>query len=248
MECRFFAFIHQSNYPLFHNHINPTIHQSACLKPMPEESKPTPVLAGLILAGGASTRMGAPKPIMPWRDKTFLQAVIDKMEAAGVEPVVAVLGAHFREANEHCRSLGATPIFHPKWALGQFSSLQTGIGEALKLLSSGKIDEEKKGGIMVALVDQPHIASQVFREVGEIYKSFPGKLIIPTFQERRGHPYVIPQDLFSSVLAMPSSAITRDFLSAHQSLQMLLPVADSGILFDIDTPEDLIVAMEKFGV
>lgn len=215
---------------------------------MPEESKPIPVLAGLILAGGASTRMGAPKPIMPWGDKTFLQAVIDKMKTAGVEPVVAVLGAHFRKAHDHCRSCGAAPIFNRDWALGQFSSLQTGLGELSKLLSSGEFDGEKKCGVMVALVDQPHIASQVFGEVAEAYKKFPDELIIPTFQERRGHPYVIPRDLFSSVLAMPASAITRDFLNAHQSLLMLLPVADSGILFDIDTPEDLFIAMERFSL
>jgi len=217
-------------------------------EPMLEESKPPSGLAGLILAGGASTRMGASKPIMPWGDQTFLQAVIDKMKAAGVEPVVAVLGAHFGEANEHCRSCGAAPIFHREWALGQFSSLQAGLGELSKLQSSRELDGEKKRGVMVALVDQPHIASHVFRKVAETYKKFPEKLIIPTFQERRGHPYVIPHDLFSSVLAMPPSAITRDFLGAHQSLQVLLPVADAGILFDIDTPEDLFIAMERFQI
>jgi molybdenum cofactor cytidylyltransferase len=216
------------------------------LKPMPEESKAAPPLAGLLLAGGASTRMGAPKPIMPWGDQTFLQAIIEKMKAVEVEPVVVVLGAHFIEANEHCRSFGAAPIFHPQWALGQFSSLQAGIGELSKLLSLEKIEGEEKRGVMVALVDQPHIASQVFRQVAEVYQRFPDKLIIPTFQDRRGHPYVIPQDLFSSVLAMPASAITRDFLGAHQPLQMLLPVADAGILFDIDTPEDLIIAAERY--
>lgn len=215
---------------------------------MPEELKSTPALAGLILAGGASTRMGAPKPIIPWGDKTFLQAIIDKMKAVEVGPIVVVLGAHFTEATDHCRSFGAAPIFHREWALGQFSSLQAGIGELSKLLSSGELDREKERGVMVALVDQPHVASQVFGEVAEVYKKFPDKLIIPTFNERRGHPYVIPHDLFSSVLAMPPAAITRDFLSAHQSLQMLLPVADAGILFDIDTPEDLLIAMERFQI
>ncbi len=211
---------------------------------MLEESKSSPALAGLILAGGASTRMGAPKPIMPWGDKTFLQAIIEKMNVAGVEPVAVVLGAHFTEANEHCRSFGAQPIFHREWALGQFSSLQAGISGLLNV----KIDNEKKRSVMVALADQPHISSQVFSEVTEVYKNFPDKLIIPTFQERRGHPYVIPADLFSSLLALPASSITRDFLGAHQRLQMLLPVSDSGILFDIDTIEDLFVAIERFGV
>jgi CTP:molybdopterin cytidylyltransferase MocA len=216
---------------------------------MSEAAKSTAVVAGIILAGGASTRMGAPKPIMPWGDQTFVQAIIHKMKAAGVAPVLVVLGAHFREAHDHCLSCGATPSFHQGWSLGQFSSLQAGLSEASKFSLQSDANVQQPAtmkSLMVALVDQPHIAFEVFREVVQVAMKFPEKLIIPTFDHRRGHPYVIPANLFSSILAMPPTATMRDFLNAQQSKQMTVPVMDPGILFDIDTPEDLLVAHSRY--
>lgn len=218
---------------------------------MSDAAKSTGVVAGVILSGGASTRMGAPKPIMPWGDQTFVQAIIHKMKTAGVAPVIVVLGAHFREAHDHCLSCGATPLFHQDWMRGQFSSLQAGLAAASRLLQQAGAGARPSGvvkSVMVALVDQPHIALDVFREVADAATRFPDMLIIPASDQRRGHPYVIPGDLFPATLAMPCSATTRDFLSAHQSKQMLVPVADSGILFDIDTPEDLLVAHSRYRV
>lgn len=216
---------------------------------MPEESKPIPVLAGLILAGGASTRMGAPKPIMPWGDQTFVQAVIDKMKASGAAPIIVVLGAHFKEAEEHCAGLGAAPVFHAQWPLGQFGSLQAGVRELSELLLSAETAEQQSAaisGAMVALVDQPHIDAAVFATIARWSRQFPDKIVIPTCEQRRGHPYVIPRHLFSSLLAMPQTATARDFLLTHEPRHFLTPVADAGIHFDIDTLEDLLLAQARY--
>jgi CTP:molybdopterin cytidylyltransferase MocA len=214
-----------------------------------KRSARAPALAGLILAGGASTRMGAPKPIMPWGDQTFVQAVIDKMKAIGAAPLIVVLGAHFKEASQHCASLGASPIFHEQWPLGQFSSLQAGVRELSGLLLSAETAEPNRAaisGAMVALVDQPHIDAEVFATVARQSRQFPDRIVIPTCEQRRGHPYVIPRRLFSSLLAMPQTATARDFLLTHAPRQFLTPVADAGIHFDIDTPEDLLLAQARY--
>jgi molybdenum cofactor cytidylyltransferase len=101
-------------------------------------------------------------------------------------------------------------------------------------------------GILVALVDQPHIPGEVFNEVAAVSRKLPDKVVIPAFQERRGHPMVIPRELFSAILAAPPASTSREFLAAHLSAQILVPVTDAGIHFDIDTPEDLLLAQQRY--
>jgi CTP:molybdopterin cytidylyltransferase MocA len=202
-------------------------------------------LAGLILAGGASQRMGAPKAIMPWGNETFLQAVCQKMRTAGVTPFFAALGAHYREAQTHCRSCEALPIYNERWPLGQFSSLQMGVSRVPPARHAAFVSCSIAGA-MIALVDQPHIEINVFAEIARVSRQFPDKLIVPSRNGRRGHPFVIPRRFFPALLAMPLNATTRDFLRAYEAQQVLVPVADEGIHIDLDTPEDLLQATMRF--
>ena len=204
-------------------------------------------LAGLILAGGASQRMGAPKAIMPWGNETFLQTVCGKMRTTGVTPLFAVFGAHYREAQTHCRSCGALPIHNERWPLGQFSSLQIGVSRVPPARHAASASCPM-AGVMIALVDQPHIEANVFAEIARMSRLFPDKLIIPSRHGRRGHPFVIPRRLFQALLAMPLYATTRDFLRAHEAQQVLVPVSDEGIHIDLDTPEDLLQARTRFRI
>lgn len=224
-------------------------------RPAISEGMPTDggavTLAGLVLAGGASTRMGAPKPIMPWGDQTFLQAVTSKMRAAGVSPLFVVLGAHFNDAHYHCRSCGALAIYNDRWPLGQFSSLRLGISRVPRSASMFYADDVKRAmvtGVMIALIDQPHIISEVFAEVARVSRKFPDKLVIPSFNERRGHPFVIPRRLLPALMAMPATATARDFLHDHERQQLLVPVSDAGIHFDLDTPEDVLIAKTRYQI
>lgn len=209
-------------------------------------------LAGLILAGGASLRMGAPKPIMPWGGQTFLQAVAKKMRDAGVAPLFVVLGAHYHQAQFHCRSCGALAIYNEHWPLGQFSSLRVGIARVPGLhflpYYGHAAAHAVVTGVMVALIDQPHIIPEVFAEVARVSRKFPDKLVIPSFQGRRGHPFAVPRKLLSTLMGMPATATARDFLRAHAAQQLLVPVSDFGIHFDLDTPEDMLIAKTRYGI
>jgi len=208
-------------------------------------------LAGVILAGGASTRMGAPKAIMPWGNRTFLQAVSDKMRAAGVAPLFVVLGANYREVREHCRSCGALPIHHESWSRGQFSSLRVGVSRAPHFASEFYFGASKPAlvtGVMVAFIDQPHIQQEVFCEIAGVSRQFPDKLIIPSCKGRRGHPFIIPCPLWPALKVMPVSATTREFLRTYETEQLLVPVSDDGIHFDLDTPEDLLLAKARYQI
>jgi molybdenum cofactor cytidylyltransferase len=209
----------------------------------------TTTLAGIILAGGASGRMGSPKAIMPWGANTFLQAVSNKMRQAGVAPIFVILGTHYRQVRSHCRSCGALAIYNHQWQIGQFSSLRLGASRVPRAVLSFNPDQETLvTGVMLALIDQPHIAFEVFWEVAAVSRKFPEMLILPTFNQRRGHPLVIPRRLLPALMAMPATATTRDFLRAHQACQLLVPVSDAGIHFDIDTVEDLLIAKERYQV
>ena len=62
-------------------------------------------------------------------------------------------------------------------------------------------------------------------------------LVIPSFQERRGHPWLVARPLWPEILALPTSTTPRQFLNAHTGQVEYVP-ADESILLDLDTPED----------
>ena len=63
-------------------------------------------------------------------------------------------------------------------------------------------------------------------------------LIVPSFQKRRGHPWLVEQSFWSEILDLKPPATMRDFLQSHAGFIHYLPVYTPTVLKDLDTPED----------
>src|SRR6478609_2009136 len=90
----------------------------------------SPSFAGVILAAGASSRMGRDKALLPWRDGTFLSAAIRALQPA-TELVIVVAGANAASLEPIADANAAFMAIHPNPQLGQFSSLQAGWQDVL---------------------------------------------------------------------------------------------------------------------
>ena len=109
-------------------------------------------LAAVVLAAGASTRMGRPKALLRWRGRPFAWHVLQQAHAAGAEPVIVVEGAVAlpREAVQ-----GATVVRNEAWADGPLGSLQVGL-RALR-------EAGAEGPVLVLTVDRPHLRAETLR-------------------------------------------------------------------------------------
>jgi molybdenum cofactor cytidylyltransferase len=186
-------------------------------------------IAGIVLAAGASARMGSPKALLRIGDETFVERLVRVM-AAHCRPVIVVLGYQAEAIRSTMGGLpGAAIAFNPNPALGQLSSLQAGLRQ---------IGPETEAALFCP-VDCPAIAESTIRKVCEAwYATSSAALIRPRHKQRNGHPVLVNRELIGQLLALPPAASAKDLMRANAGKTLFLDLEDPAILGDIDTPDD----------
>jgi molybdenum cofactor cytidylyltransferase len=186
------------------------------------------MIAALILAAGQSKRMGQPKMSLPWGETTVLEQVIATFKAAGVEDILVATGGA-REQVEALVRDSARTIFNPNYAESEMlSSVQVG-------LAGLKPETE---AVLIGLGDQPQVQERSVRLVLDEYHKSRTSIVVPSFQMRRGHPWLVSRSHWDEILGMQSPTSLRDFLNSHQDEIYYVEFDNDSILQDMDTPED----------
>lgn len=186
-------------------------------------------LAGVILAGGASSRMGTAKALLILDGETFLDRLIGALSTA-CSPVVVVLG---HEAERIRAGLGraaeVTFAVNPDYAKGQLSSLQCG----LRAVSS------EASGVIFTPVDYPAVRPSTVARIAERFnhRSTSELVVIPRCNGRRGHPVCVARELIPELLALPAGGQAREVIRRHRPETCYVEVEDPGIVEDADDPE-----------
>jgi molybdenum cofactor cytidylyltransferase len=186
----------------------------------------------ILLAAGLSTRMGQPKLLLPWGRTTVLGQVVSTFAAAGMEEIIVVTGGARQKIEslvaELAKEYPVRAVYNPAYMRGKMlSSIQAGL-EAL---------DSQPSAALIGLGDQPQVREQTVRRICAAFIQTESPLVIPSFQNRRGHPWLAARPLWPKFLALPSSTTPRQFLNTYAG-QMKYVVADESILQDLDTPED----------
>lgn len=189
-------------------------------------------IAAIILAAGESTRMGRPKMLLPWGQTTVLGQVVATFAEAGVADICVVTGAVRMEVEALVENLArdfpVRTIFNDLYAQGEMlSSIQVGLSSLTVGISAA----------LIGLGDQPQIRVDTVERLCSLFDKSGAPLIIPSFENRRGHPWLAAQPLWRGLQALPRGATPRAFLQAHLLDIIYLPVEDDSILRDIDTPD-----------
>jgi molybdenum cofactor cytidylyltransferase len=186
------------------------------------------MITAIILAAGQSKRMGRPKMILPWGETTVLGQVIATFKAAGVEDILVVIGGD-GELLEASLDDSVRTVFNPDYANGEMlSSIQAGLAELKPEVEAA----------LIGLGDQPQVRERSVQSVLEEYTQSKASLIVPSFQMRRGHPWLVARQHWEEIQSMHFPESPRAFLNRHTNDICYVEVDDSGILKDLDTPED----------
>jgi molybdenum cofactor cytidylyltransferase len=187
------------------------------------------VIGALILAAGQSVRMGRPKLALPWQDTTVIGQVARSLAQAGVEDILAVTGGSREIVEEALRGSPARTIYNPGYSEGEMtSSMKVGLAAM----------QPETTAALVALGDQPQIQAEIVRQVLTAYRQSGAVLVAPSYQMRRGHPWLVARPLWQALLDLGESETLRDFLTRHASSILYVNVDSPSILKDLDTPAD----------
>ena len=186
-------------------------------------------ITATILAAGLSTRMGSPKMLLDWKGSTVLETVLKTVAESSLDEVILVYGAWKNEILKIAGKFPIQPVFNPDYSNGSMLvSLQTGLRHI----------HEPSDGFMIILGDQPMLSRSVIEKVILDYRSTGKMVVLPSFNFRRGHPWLIDISLKKEILGIEEPKTLRDFLKNHESDIWYSVVDDPAILADLDTPED----------
>ena len=187
------------------------------------------MISAIVLAAGRSVRMGQPKMLLPWGKTTVLGAIVKTLQGAGIGQIMVVTGAGRESVEAVCIEEGVSSIFNPAYADGEMlSSIQAGIRGLPPTVEAA----------LIALGDQPRMQTQTLMSVLEAYEESGAHLVVPSYQMRRGHPWLIHRSLWPELLQLEQSESSRDFLNRHAEEIRYTEVDSSTILEDMDTPLD----------
>jgi CTP:molybdopterin cytidylyltransferase MocA len=190
----------------------------------------SPSFAGVILAAGASSRMGRDKALLPWRDGTFLSAAIRALQPA-TELVIVVAGANAANLAPIADADAAFLTVNPNPQQGQFSSLRVGLREVLNY---------GRDAAIVTLVDRPPAETETIQQLRAAFVGGDEQTwaVVPEFGGKHGHPFVIGREMIEAFLRAPVHSSAREVEHANQAHILYLPVSDPLVVANVDTPED----------
>ena len=220
-------------------------------------------VVGLILAAGASSRMGSPKPLLKIAKKTLLEDQVSRMREAGIEDIYVVVGCKANEIKERHKDLDVHWVENKEWKLGKFSSVVCGIkfvilsecnGRRISRLNASngrsfaplrmtphfgnrRLHGNDIQGLLLLPVDVVNVSPEIMKKViDEGLKS--NQNIIPTFEDHGGHPVFLTSE-FCQKISDKNPAVNRlDNLLNNDPKTFRLPVNSRSILNNINTLKD----------
>lgn len=186
----------------------------------------------IILAAGASKRLGQPKQLVELDGETLLNRAIRVARNGGAEPVLVVLGAQFERI---CVSILASKpvlVHNDQWQSGMASSIVTG----LKALSVCARDAK---GVLLMSCDQPRLtAAHIAALVASFEAQKQDAIVASVYAEKRGVPAIFPSRCFPRLRTLSGDKGARALLVDPPC--PLVEIAFEGGEIDIDSPQDLL--------
>ena len=199
-----------------------TIHAARATRPNHVKS-----CTAILLAAGQSKRMGAFKPLLPFGNKTVIECCIDYLRQASVETIVVVVGHRADEMRKKLEGHDVRFAFNPEPNSDMGASITAGIRELPETAES----------TLIALPDHPAVPANVVSNIINAWTTG-ARLVIPTWQNRGGHPVLLDLAFRSELLNLSATGGLRAFFENHANEVQRLEVDSPFIARDMDTWDD----------
>ena len=187
----------------------------------------------VLLAAGASVRMGEPKLMLPLGERTIFEVVLASHLASSLRGICAVVPGWlpgFREMAERHKSgrLKLVELDEPGPMSGSLKAGWQCVERAWK-----------PDGIMISLADKPLVAAKTIDQLIARYVGGKREICVPVYAGKWGHPVVLSSRLGAEIMALQGDRGAIDVLTADRARVDELEVESDGIIIDVDTAEDV---------
>jgi molybdenum cofactor cytidylyltransferase len=188
-------------------------------------------IPAIVLAAGASSRLGQPKQLIEYHGETLLARAIRLAREAGADPVFVVLGANLETILPAGLQDAAVPVVNKDWQEGISSSIQAGLRAVHGAFPATE-------GVVLLACDQPRLSAEHLRALRRAFSAEYGAVIVASgYEGALGTPAVFPRSAFRQLFELRGDKGARALFAKPPCRVITVPFPDGEI--DIDTPADL---------
>lgn len=184
----------------------------------------------LILAAGASTRLGQPKQLLHYRGKTLIRHMAEVAITTGCQPVGVVLGAYTEIITPHLENLDLQIIHNQQWQTGMASSIRCGLRQLVT--TAPALD-----AIVLMVCDQPFVSPHLIHQLIDKYQTTKSAIVASEYANILGVPALFHQTLFPELVSLQGAVGAKPIICQHRS--QAVSVSFSAGVLDLDCPHNL---------
>jgi molybdenum cofactor cytidylyltransferase len=185
-------------------------------------------VAGVILAAGTSTRMGRNKLLLDLEGRSVLRRAVDTALAAGLDPLLVVVGHQREQAEAELRDLRCRLVANPDYQSGVNTSLRTGI----------RAVPDGCPAAVVMLADMPLVTPAMLRTILERYRDGSAPLVVSSYDGVDAPPILYDRSLFDELRVLEGEGCGKKVVKRHSDEALRLPWPALA-LTDLDLPADV---------
>ena len=186
-------------------------------------------VGAVILAAGASSRMGSPKQTLQYRGESLLRRAALAALGAGCRPVVVVTGANAELSRRELYGLDVREVSNPRWETGMASSVRAGV----EALVGADADA---GAAVLLLCDQPHVTAEVISDLVAAHRATGTLVVASAYGGSFGVPALFGRALFVELAQLEGAAGAKQVIKRYAAEAHFLPFPGGEV--DVDTPDD----------
>jgi molybdenum cofactor cytidylyltransferase len=196
---------------------------------MPSVASKSANVGLILLAGGASVRLGRPKQLLAYQGQSLLEHSIQVATASRAQPVVVVLGAHGAALQNEIQEDNARVVINTGWQEGMAGSIRLGVQTFTELAPTAE-------GLILMVCDQPFVTAELLNELIGTQEKTGKKIVACGYEDTFGPPVFFHRSLFEELLQLKGDIGARNIIRQHTDLVELIPFPRGS--FDIDTEAD----------
>ncbi len=183
----------------------------------------------IILAAGASVRMGKPKQTLEFDGKTLLQNAVQTALDSVCRPAAVVLGANAELLKDEIKDFDVEIAENPQWKSGMSGSIKVGLEKLLE-------KDDQINGVLITVCDQPFVSAELFDRIVETYRSADCLIVASKYAETLGVPTLFSRRLFPQLFDLENFGGAKKVIEHYEAETVAVSFEKGN--FDIDTPED----------